>query len=374
MRKHRNLFVEGLENRAMLAGNVTVAVSGGSLVITGDIAGNGVSVQQLDNGKYFVTGFSVSGGNTTVNGSLAGKVVTGVTNDINVDLDGGNDVFVMSNRASRRAELAAQLSGGTAGPIQPSPQAPSSNVDPGLTRVPKNLSVATEDGADGVGMTVRVGSNDLNGGAHVGGVANLKTGSGDDRVIVKNSTIFDDLLIDTAAGADNVDTSGSGTYDFLYATLGQGWDTFTSTNSWGYHSQIYGGNGNDTISVSNYNFTEEVFLHGGEGDNTITANNMNAGHVSVWGLAGRDTVELTNCSSRANFLIDVGENDDDVDLDDVDVANTLSVYMGGGNDDLEVANSQTGDTFFDGGAGAHDNYDDNGGNTLGSPTIVNFES
>jgi len=373
MRKHRNLFVEGLENRAMLAGNVSVAVSGGSLVITGDIAGNGVSVQQLDNGKYFVTGFSVSGGNTTVNGSLAGKVVTGVTNDINVDLDGGNDVFVMSNRASRRAELAADLSGGTAGPIQASPQAPSANVDPGLTRVPKNLSVATEDGADGIGMTVRVGSNDLNGGNHVGGVANLKTGSGDDRVIVNNSTIFDDLLMDTGAGADNVNTSGSGTYDFLYATLGQGWDTFTSSNNWGFHSQIYGGNGNDTISVTNYNFTEEVFLHGGEGNNIINATNLNAGHVSVWGLAGQDTVNLTNCSSRANFLVDVGENNDNVNLDDVDATDTLSVYMGGGDDDLGVANSQTGDAYFDGGAG-FDDYDNNGGNNLGSPTIVNFES
>src|SRR5690349_1891612 len=89
MRKHRNLVVEGLENRALLAGNVAVSVSGGTLFITGDAAGNGVSVQQLDSGKYFVTGFSVSGGNTTVNGSAAGKIVTGVTNDINVDLNAG---------------------------------------------------------------------------------------------------------------------------------------------------------------------------------------------------------------------------------------------------------------------------------------------
>jgi len=373
MRKHRNLFVEGLENRAMLAGNVAVSVSSGSLVITGDGAGNGVSVQQLNSGRYYVTGFSVSGGNTTVNGSLAGKIVSGVTNDINVDLNAGNDVFVMSNRASRRAELAASLSGGTAGPIQPSPEAPSGSVDPGLTRVPKNLSVVTDDGADGVGFTARVGSNDLNGGDHVGGVATITTGNQNDRVIAKNSTIFDDLLIDTGNGNDNVHTDGSGTYDFLYATLGAGNDAFSSDRNWGFHSQIYGGDGHDFISVTNYNFTEEVFLHGGQGDNTINAGNMNAGHVSVWGLSGRDTVNLRNCSSSANFLVDVGESNDDVNLDDVDAAGSLLVYLQGGDDDLDVANSQTGDTLFDGGAG-FDNYDNNGGNSLGSPTIINFEA
>src|SRR3954465_2470515 len=67
MRKTRKLNVEGLENRALLAGNVAVSVSGGTLFITGDGFGNGVAVQQLDSGKYFVSGFGLNGSNTTVN-------------------------------------------------------------------------------------------------------------------------------------------------------------------------------------------------------------------------------------------------------------------------------------------------------------------
>src|SRR5688572_29531503 len=52
MRTIRKLGVEGLERRSMLAGNIHAEVNGGVLVITGDDAGNGVSVQQLGEGKY----------------------------------------------------------------------------------------------------------------------------------------------------------------------------------------------------------------------------------------------------------------------------------------------------------------------------------
>jgi len=69
MSTSRKLWVESLENRALLAGNVSVSVSDGTLFITGGSAGNGVSVQQLNSGRYYITGFNVSGGNTTVNGS-----------------------------------------------------------------------------------------------------------------------------------------------------------------------------------------------------------------------------------------------------------------------------------------------------------------
>ena len=43
MRKSRKLWVESLENRALLAGNVSVSVDGNVLTIVGDGQGNGVS-------------------------------------------------------------------------------------------------------------------------------------------------------------------------------------------------------------------------------------------------------------------------------------------------------------------------------------------
>ena len=53
---HRRLFLEGLESRAMLAGNVTASVSGGSLILRGDSLGNDVAVTWIAPNRYQVTG------------------------------------------------------------------------------------------------------------------------------------------------------------------------------------------------------------------------------------------------------------------------------------------------------------------------------
>src|SRR5688572_22685435 len=110
MRKSRKLWLESLENRALLAGNVSVSVDGNVLTIVGDDRGNGVSIQQLDHNRFFVTGFALNGSNTTINGQLNGRIVQGVRH-IDVDLNAGWDMFIMSNSDFRRNELAQQLSG-----------------------------------------------------------------------------------------------------------------------------------------------------------------------------------------------------------------------------------------------------------------------
>ena len=43
-------FIEPLERRALLAGNVLAAVTAGNLVVTGDVGDNNIEVQQLANG------------------------------------------------------------------------------------------------------------------------------------------------------------------------------------------------------------------------------------------------------------------------------------------------------------------------------------
>src|SRR5437899_10462883 len=78
---HRTLKVEQLERRAMLAGNVSVSVTGGNLIVTGDNHDNAVLIQEVDDGDgnanthaYEITGFDFadsglpgfeSGGTTT---------------------------------------------------------------------------------------------------------------------------------------------------------------------------------------------------------------------------------------------------------------------------------------------------------------------
>ena len=146
----------------MPAGNVAVSVSGNALYITGDDLSNGVSVQQIDHGKYWVSGFALAGSPTTINGH-SGVMVANVVKGVHVALNGGDDVFVMSNSASRRDAMAAELSNGTAGPIPASPVAPASNVNPGATRVYANLSIDGGLGNDGIGTNAEVGTLDANG-------------------------------------------------------------------------------------------------------------------------------------------------------------------------------------------------------------------
>lgn len=372
MRKYRNLFVEGLEKRAMLAGNVAVSVIDGTLMISGNGLANGVAVQQLDNGKFFVSGFNLNGENTRINGELAGRVVSGVNDGIVVDLDAGADVFVMSNSAFRRNQLAQNLSGGTAGPIAVSPQAPNAaTTHPVTTRVVGDLFIATDEGNDGVGFGARVGKN--TGGNTLDGTVTVNTANGADRVIADRTEAFDDMLFDTGSGNDSVSANVARVGDFLFADLGAGRDVFRSTNARGFHSQILGGADNDGIRVANYRFTEEIFLFAGGGNNLITANRMSANAISITAGAGADTINVQGSSGLfTTYLVDSGAGNDSVTIHDTWVNNMLKVTLGDGNDDLHVGDTTTGDTYFDGGAG-DDTYHNDGGNSFGSFEDAGFE-
>src|ERR1700690_4116414 len=91
----RPLIFERLENRALLAGNVMVAVNGGELDITGDNANNSIQVTQLTSGAWKVTGIG-----THINGGTAPFTTSGadpVTADIVIKLRGGSDSVKVSN-------------------------------------------------------------------------------------------------------------------------------------------------------------------------------------------------------------------------------------------------------------------------------------
>lgn len=70
----------------MLAGDVSVSVSGGVLVVRGDGADNGISISQVDEDSYAVVGFLHGGEETTVNGQIEAQQFDGVTNGFNIDL------------------------------------------------------------------------------------------------------------------------------------------------------------------------------------------------------------------------------------------------------------------------------------------------
>jgi hypothetical protein len=375
MRKSRNrsrkLTVESLENRALLAGNVSVFVDGTVLKIIGDGRGNGVSVQELDQNRYFVTGFAVSGGNTTINGQLAGRIVQGVRH-IDADLNSGYDVFVMSNSAFRRNQLAQQLSGNTAGPIQASPEAANPNTtDPVTTRVSGNVSVKMDQGNDGVGIVARIGTLNSNGDI-VEGVLSINGGDGRDQAITDRTTAFDDMLFDMGSGNDSVHADVARVGDFVFANLGDGDDSFVSNNAHGWHSHILGGNGNDSIQVSNYRFEREVLLDGGSGNDFVNARGLEALSIAIITGDGEDGVNVDSSTSHSGLTIDTGSSHDWVILQNSFVNGPLGIFMGDQDDNLRIGNTTAGDTTLSGGSG-FDRYHSDGGNNVKTLNKSGFE-
>lgn len=364
MRKSRKLNVEGLEKRAMLAGNVSVAVNGDTLVITGDNFSNGVAVEQLDHDRYFVSGFGLQGANTTINGQNTGRIVSGVRH-IDVDLNRGYDIFVMSNSAWRRNDLAQTLSGGTAGPIQVSPEAANPNTThPVTTRVRGNVTIDLDEGNDGVGMGARIGTRDSNGHTS-GGVLKVNGGDGHDRVIADRTEVFDDMLFNMGSGDDTVQANVARTWDFLFADLGDGHDRFISDNAHGWHSHILGGNGNDVVDIRNFHMEQEVFVDGGSGHDRFYGAGVSGNSIAIVTGDGNDRVGIDGANSRGGATVDTGSGNDFVRLNRVFVADHAGVYQGDGDDTLRVRSSTADHATLSGGSG-FDRFFNDGGNSFGS--------
>src|SRR5690348_6679077 len=93
---------ERLENRALLAGNVTAAVVAGTLNLTGDASGNALLVVQTASNTWRVQGLG-----TTINGGNTAFLASGVT-DITADLmDGNNFIRVAGGSLSGSLSLTA---------------------------------------------------------------------------------------------------------------------------------------------------------------------------------------------------------------------------------------------------------------------------
>jgi hypothetical protein len=371
MRKSRKLWVESLENRALLAGNVSVSVDGDVLHIDGDGNGNGVSVQQIDTNKYFVTGFALNGSNTTINGQSTGRVVSGIRH-FDVDLNAGSDIFIMSNSAFRRDQLAQQLSGGTAGPIQASPQASNTNTThPVTTRVVGDVTIDLDDGNDGVGLGARIGHNDSNGNI-VDGVLAINGGNGRDQVNVDRSTAFDDMLFNMGSGNDTVHADVVRVGDFIFASMGDGIDRFTSNNAHGWHSQILGGNHNDVVDIRNYRMEQEVFVDTGSGNDRIYGAGVGGISIAFVTGDGDDSVGVDGANSRGGSTVDTGSGNDFVRLNGFFTEDHLGVFQGDGDDTLRLKDTTADDTTLSGGSG-FDRFFNDGGNNLGGLSKSGYE-
>ncbi|HUQ71335.1 MAG TPA: hypothetical protein VM165_17535, partial [Planctomycetaceae bacterium] len=113
----RRLTVESLEDRSLMAGNLTVSVVDGSLVISGDDEANGFVIEQAGQNAFRIRTNSLGGENTLMNGSAdTDQTFFGVTDDINIALKGGPDQVGVGVKFSSPLQIPRNLNvdGGSA--------------------------------------------------------------------------------------------------------------------------------------------------------------------------------------------------------------------------------------------------------------------
>jgi hypothetical protein len=99
----RSFSFERLEERQMLAGDVTAQIIKGDLVIRGDDFDNGITITAgTVAGTIVVTGVSAGGAATRVNGTANGAItLSGFNDDFKIKMKGGNDTVTITSLTVR---------------------------------------------------------------------------------------------------------------------------------------------------------------------------------------------------------------------------------------------------------------------------------
>lgn len=328
--RERKLRLEQLETRALLAGNISVDVAGGNLIVRGDNRDNQVAILQLGSGEYAVIGFN----GTEVEGEAEPFVVSGVNGNIDVDLKKGNDLLGVGNDVSGLIALAQALGFGDelgdAEALEEDLLDLLESADaPERLEVPRHLLVRTGDGHDGVGVSADIGRG-----------VNVNLGNGDNTFALVNSTVEDNVIARSGSGADDLLVSVSLIDGVLDANMGNGVNSVTvSDTGIGKSAVIVSGKNSDYIDIADSAIEDNLIVRTGDGADEVYAHSHGAEGMVIDGLVDIDTgsqadyVELAGDVGR-DVNIRTGSHDDEVFLLDLEIRKNLFVNLGAGNDDL----------------------------------------
>jgi hypothetical protein len=362
------LRFESLEKREVMAGNVTAAIVGGSLVISGDDNSNNIEVVGTGvPGEYRIIGHDLVGA-TLINGAVGPLTIRGVTGGILINARGGND-RVSAHSLTTFGDLSIQGGAGvdylTVG----------DQTGMSATRVGVNVVIADlEDGhtaaymfctvvginatidlADGRNVFTISTANSLP--ARVGGDVTIR-GSADGNVFsleCRNLQVSGDL-----ARAED---------DFLW--LG-GINASGTIN-------VYTYAGNDRVVVTdvragaiNIDTSNLSGLATTEDHDSVYLNRCRIGATFVMTGAGYDAVEVYN-HHLGNVVLLTGSEWDHVTIRDSDIDNFYA-DLGGGNDSMYFIHSRVWGSMGAFGGNGDDYFNKWGTNLLGGAmSIIDFE-
>ncbi|MCX7408145.1 MAG: LEPR-XLL domain-containing protein [Planctomycetales bacterium] len=298
---------EALEDRVLLAGNVTASINTltGALTITGDGAANGVSIVDTDgdaNGLYeietdattnltlVVDGVATNLGLGANSGDIPGNVdITSIV----INLGAGNDEFALVN----------------------------SEIDGNLNNTALNVTINMGSGNDiielqgdayytnlgNVSIDLGAGNDRFQDLTTIGCVAvlnlSIKAGAGDDLVLLNTEAFcVDNLTINMGTGSDRVDLDGVFGYtndnvETLSLVFGAGADSLTIDDVEVDRTSIKMNGNNDFVRITDSSFYDSFDLQGGAKADVVEIRNND--------FLGVNTL---NGGGGNNVLSDLGRN------------------------------------------------------------------
>ena len=246
---------EQLENRQLLAGNVTTALNGDQLVITGDGSANVLLITQTAPNT-----FKLTGGGTKVDGQNS-ETISGVTNMF-IDMGGGSDALTIKG---------VTLTGNT-GEI--------------------SLGILLGDGSDALVMS----------GVTTYDACGINGGSGNNAIVIDKSSFGYDLGIQTYGGVDAITITRSTVYGALSIQMGDGTnalsmvsDNVTKIESGGAPCSYGLPEGFDVLENAFFEIDCGAEIDGGNGVDAIAMVNVQIDCLTeIYTYGGVDSVTITN--------------------------------------------------------------------------------
>ena len=313
------LCVEKLEDRSLMAGNVTANVQSGVLVITGDTADNAITLNWVQATNTFqVLSAQANSANTTVNGvdstAVNPQAFTAVTKGIRITMGVGNDTVTFG------ATDATAFS--VAGYVQIDMGAGNDTVSIG-----RNATVANN---------VTTPENEVS----IGASLTIKMAGGNDTVNITNTTINRDLVIHADVNSPvNVNADGADTISFPTTFTPQGGTPVVFPVTVGGRSTILLGGNVDTLTMAN--FTSHKGLLVGDLGGNLTMNVTDSrvgGELKLQKTGGAaNTINVDNVTS-GTLRLNTGNGVDTITVRD-SIFEQLYLHTADGKDIITIGNT-----------------------------------
>lgn len=316
------LRMERLEEKVPLAGDVTVAVVNGDLLITGDVQANSLIVEEgsPDGHQYRIIGRDL----TTVNGGLPNEwyFVDGVTRDVIVNLGDDADTF------------RAYGTPGVSGFEKP-------------FAVGRDLRINTGAGEDRISLGVTEAEEITSvfsfsqSPVSVGRDLIINSGADADNFLFSATVVSRNLTISDSGGDTHLEVFPTFLYpQFPFPMAVDGNVTVTT------------GGGSDFIALDEITIGGNVTYGLGGGDDVGIIQNFSAGGSVLVNLgSGLNLAQISSAPIGGGVLV-TGTGVNDVQLDLLDVASAIVVTTNSGDDLIYILNSTAGSAVITSGGGA----------------------